>query len=332
MAAGRPRRSPCRWPASPATRSIWSSAGAPFPSSATYGCRPGGLHYSPRHGRSTEGPGCSVCAAPSWQCGYTARAIEGATPARLAHAAIVIVVAAAVSARRPEPEPPGRRPSRRTTSARAELGHSTDWSTPGPLPRGNSRSVLSGALLAPWQPPTAARRPNTRCPSTFPEAHGRAPDGGRVHGARLPVDRPGGRPLPGRAAGERRAVPPGRAVRRQGGRRAPSGRRSPAAPAGRPSSTWTRHDRRMVYQDADGRPRHLTGQPGRHRAAHPHVRTARAGTSPWPGTARRITDTQTWTTTVDPRRPAGPRPQPERHRGHDGHPGARARPSGQGPG
>lgn len=215
---------------------------------------------------------------------------QGITPVLLAHAAIVIVVAAAVSlaARKLSAVP---EPSDDIAQAELALNH---WSSRA-LYLSGTAIVLSGALLAPWQPPKDEKHEYTM-PTTFSE-----------HTAELPtvdeftkptcawidqVDDPcrswlvNGEPFP-------QAAP--YIIKEGGAPRAAPFARSPDRKA---VVYLSRHDRRMVYQDAeDIHP--LTGSLADNalptltfHGQSRYVALARDGAT--------ITDTQTWTTTSIP--------------------------------
>ncbi|MEU4533607.1 hypothetical protein AB0G15_01955 [Streptosporangium sp. NPDC023825] len=232
------------------------------------------------------GSGASVVA-----CGYLL-IDKGATPARLAHAAIVIIVAAAVplAARNltAEPAPEASDDTALTVSTIRR------WST-RTLYLAGTAIVLSGALLTPWQPPQR-ELPEYSMPKTFPKHTAEFTTVDEYKEPTCPwideMDDPcrswlvNGEPFP-------QAAP---YVIRKGGapRRAPFAR----SPGKKAVVYLDRHDRRMVYQDTNG-VRHLTGV-----LADTEVPTPTfAGQNRYVALTRdgaRITDTRTWTTVSIP--------------------------------
>ncbi|ACZ85369.1 hypothetical protein [Streptosporangium roseum] len=217
---------------------------------------------------------------------------QGATPARVAHAAIVIVVAAAVplAARnltaRPAPEA-----SDDTAWAEPAI---RQWST-RTLYLSGTAIVLSGALLTPGQPPQR-ELPEYSMPKSFPERMAVFTTVNKYKRPTCPwfdqIDDPcrswlvNGEPFP-------QAAP---YVIRKGGapQRAPFAR----SPDKKAVIYLDRRDRRMVYQDTEGI-HHLTG-----RLADTEVPTpAFAGQNRYVVLSKdgtQITDTTTWTTVSIP--------------------------------
>jgi hypothetical protein len=215
---------------------------------------------------------------------------QGVTPTLLAHAVIVIIVAAAVplAARKLSAAP---EPSDDIAQAGLALNR---WSSRA-LYLSGTAIVLSGALLAPWQPPKDEEHEYTM-PTTFSEY---TAEFTTVDEFTKPtcawidhVDNPcrswlvNGEPFP-------QAAP--YIIKEGGAPRAAPFARSPDRKA---VVYLTRHDRRMVYQDAEG-VHPLTGSladsalptltfHGQSR----YVALARDGAT--------ITDTRTWTTTSIP--------------------------------
>lgn len=232
------------------------------------------------------GLGCSVVA-----CGYLL-IDKGATPARLTHAAIMIIVAVAVPlAARNLAAGPASEVSDDTARTGSAIRR---WSA-RTLYLAGIAIVLSGALLTPGQPP---RRdlPEYSMPVSFPRYTAEFTTVDEYKGPTCPwvdeVDDPcrswlvNGEPFP-------QAAP---YVIGKGGapRRAPFVR----SPDKKAVVYLDRNDRRMVYQDADGI-RHLTGGLADGEVPTPtftgqnrYVALTRDGT--------RITDTRTWTTVSIP--------------------------------
>ncbi|MGN9788441.1 hypothetical protein ACTMTF_44005 [Nonomuraea sp. ZG12] len=215
---------------------------------------------------------------------------RGVTPALPAHAVIVIIVAAAVplAARKLSA---GRPPSDGVAQAETALDH---WSTRS-LYLSSTAIVLSAALLSPWHPPTDERLEYTM-PKPFPEY---TAEFTTVDEYKKPtcawidqVDAPcrswlvNGEPFP-------QAAP---YIIKKGGapRAAPFARR----PDKKAIVYLTRHDRRMVHQDATG-VHPLTGS-----LADTALPTLTFhGQSRYVALARdsaTITDTKTWATTSIP--------------------------------
>ncbi|OUC97015.1 hypothetical protein [Streptosporangium minutum] len=217
---------------------------------------------------------------------------QGVTPARLAHAVIVIAVAAAVPlavrnlAARPAPEA-----SDDTT--RAELAIRR-WSA-RTLYLSGTAIVLSGALLTPGQPPQRGL-PEYSMPTSFPEHRAVFTTVKKYKEPTCPwfdqMDDPcrswlvNGEPFP-------QAAP---YIIRKGGapQRAPFVR----SPDKKAVVYLDKRDRRMVYQDSEG-VHHLTGRLADTEVPAPafagqnrYVSLVRDGTQ--------ITDTTTWTTVSIP--------------------------------
>ncbi|MEU7855365.1 hypothetical protein [Nonomuraea sp. NPDC049141] len=215
-------------------------------------------------------------------------AIQGATPARLAHAVIVIVVAAAVplAARKLSARPA---PEASDDIAQAELAIG-QWST-RTLYLAGTAIVLSGALLIPGQPPQR-ELPEYSMPQSFPERIGTFATVDKFKGPTCPwttqMDNPCRYWLVNEAPFSQAAP---YIVSKSGApQRAPFVRSSDKKAV----VYLGRHDRRMVYQDAGG-VHYLTGSLTDTAVPTPTF----AAQSRYVALAKdsaQITDTKTWTT------------------------------------
>ncbi|WP_433242026.1 hypothetical protein ACQPYK_37290 [Streptosporangium sp. CA-135522] len=217
---------------------------------------------------------------------------QGATPARLAHSAIVVIVAAAVplAARELSARPT---PEALDDMTRAELAIGL-WST-RTLYLAGTVIVLSGALLTPGRPPKHDL-PEYSMPKSFPRQTAVFTTVKEYKKPTCPwvdqIDDPcrswlvNGRPFPQAAPyiiGKGGAPRPAPFVR---------------SPDKRAVVYLDRHDRRMVYQDARG-VHHLTGSLADTAVPTPTF----AGQSRYVALAKdgaQITDTTTWSTVSVP--------------------------------
>ncbi|MEU4224748.1 hypothetical protein AB0F17_10655 [Nonomuraea sp. NPDC026600] len=171
---------------------------------------------------------------------------QGATPARLAHAVIVIVVAAAVplAARKLSARPA---PEASDDIAQAELAIG-QWST-RTLYLAGTATVLSGALLIPGQPPQR-ELPEYSMPKSFPEHMGTFETVDKYKGPTCAWTNQMDDPCRSWLVNEALFSQAAPYIVGKGGapQRAPFVR----SPDKKAVVYLGRHDRRMVYQDAGG--------------------------------------------------------------------------------
>lgn len=213
---------------------------------------------------------------------------QGATPARLAHAVIVIVVAAAVqlaagklSAR------PASEASDDITQAELAIGK---WST-RTLYLAGTATVLSGALLIPGQPPQG-ELPEYSMPKSFPEHMGSFTTVDKYKGPTCPWTNQMDGPCRSWLVNEAPFSQAAPYIVGKGGapQRAPFVR----SPDKKAVVYLGRHDRRMVYQDAGGI-HYLTGSLADTAVPTPTF-AAQGRYIALAKDSAQIIDTRTWTT------------------------------------